>query len=42
MPVSVFVNDPAWKNLATAAVCGCEIMSNITNLYLSPLGCSQI
>jgi hypothetical protein len=40
---SVFVNDPAWKELAKRPqYADAEIVSNISNLYLSPLGCSQI
>jgi hypothetical protein len=40
---SVFVNDPAWKELShRPEYADAEIVSNISNLYLSPLGCSQI
>ena len=36
-------NDPAWKELSQRPqYADAEIVSNITNLYLSPLGCSQI
>jgi hypothetical protein len=39
----VFVNDPAWKELShRPQYADAEIVSNISNLYLSPLGCSQI
>ncbi|MGH9502404.1 MAG: NIPSNAP family protein [Terriglobales bacterium] len=38
-----FVNDAAWKELSHRPVyADTEIVSNISNLYLSPLGCSQI
>ncbi len=40
---AVFVNDPAWKELShRPEYADAEIVSNISNLYLSPLGCSQI
>jgi hypothetical protein len=40
---SVFVSDPAWKELARQpGNTDPEIVSNISNLYLSPLACSQI
>jgi hypothetical protein len=40
---TVFVNDPAWKALSQRPqYADAEIVSNISNLYLSPLGCSQI
>ena len=40
---NVFVNDPAWKELShRPQYADAEIVSNISNLYLSPLGCSQI
>lgn len=40
---AVFVSDPAWKELSRRPqYADAEIVSNITNLYLSPLGCSQI
>jgi hypothetical protein len=39
----VFSADPAWKKLSTSSRFGSEaIVSNITNLILSPLACSQI
>jgi hypothetical protein len=39
----VFRNDPAWKKLSGSPRYAYEdIVSNITNLILSPLGCSQI
>jgi hypothetical protein len=39
----VFRNDPAWKKLSGSQRYAYEdIVSNITNLILSPLGCSQI
>ncbi len=39
----VFRNDPAWKKLSTDPHYAFEpIVSNITNLVLSPLDCSQI
>lgn len=40
---SVFVSDPAWKALAQKPEnSDAEVVSNISNLYLSPLSCSQI
>ena len=40
---AVFVNDPAWKELShQPQYADAEIVSNISNLYLSPLECSQI
>jgi hypothetical protein len=40
---TVFVTDPAWKELShRPQYADTEIVSNITNLYLSPLSCSQI
>jgi len=40
---STFAGDPAWTELAhKAGNTDAEIVSNITNLYLSPLSCSQI
>jgi hypothetical protein len=40
---TLFVNDPAWKELShRPQYADAEIVSNISNLYLSPLGCSQI
>ncbi len=40
---AVFVNDPAWKELSLRPqYADAEIVSNISNLYLSSLGCSQI
>jgi NIPSNAP len=40
---AVFVSDPAWKELSRRPqYADAEIVSNITNLYLSPLGSSQI
>jgi hypothetical protein len=40
---AVFVSDPAWKELARQpGNTDPEIVSNISNLYLSPLACSQI
>jgi hypothetical protein len=40
---SVFVADPAWKELSQRPQnADAEIVSNISNLYLSPLNCSQI
>jgi NIPSNAP len=40
---AVFVNDPAWKELSHRPVYADEeIVSSISNLYLSPLACSQI
>ena len=39
----VFRNDPAWKKLsANPRYAYDQIVTNITNLYLSPLGCSEI
>ncbi len=39
----VFRNDPAWKKLSGSPRYAFDpIVSNITNLILSPLGCSQI
>jgi hypothetical protein len=39
----VFRNDPAWKKLSANPQYGFDnIVDNITNLILSPLGCSQI
>jgi hypothetical protein len=39
----VFGSDPAWKDLSHRPQnTDAEIVSNISNLYLSPLGCSQI
>lgn len=38
-----FIADPAWTELSSRAVyAGPETVSNITNLYLSPLDCSQV
>ncbi len=40
---SVFGSDPAWKELShKPGNADAEIVSNISNLYLSPLSCSQI
>lgn len=40
---AAFVADPAWKELSQRpGYTDPEIVSNITNLYLSPLSCSQI
>jgi hypothetical protein len=40
---NAFRNDPAWKKLSTSPRYAYEqIVSNITNLTLSPLDCSQI
>jgi NIPSNAP len=40
---AVFASDPAWKELAhQPGNTDAEIVSNISNLYLSPLSCSQI
>jgi NIPSNAP len=40
---AVFVNDPAWKELShQPQYADTGIVSNISNLYLSPLECSQI
>lgn len=39
----IFRNDPNWKKLSTSPRYSYEaIVSNITNLVLTPLGCSQI
>lgn len=39
----VFRNDPAWKKLSTSPrYSSDQLVTNITNLVLSPLGCSQI
>ncbi|MGD0729638.1 MAG: NIPSNAP family protein [Terracidiphilus sp.] len=39
----VFRNDPAWKKLSTSSRFAYDqIVTNITNLILGPLGCSQI
>jgi hypothetical protein len=39
----VFRNDPAWKKLsANPRYASDQLVTNITNLVLSPLGCSQI
>jgi hypothetical protein len=39
----VFGSDPAWKELSHQPHhTDAEIVSNISNLYLSPLDCSQI
>ncbi len=39
----VFGSDPAWKELShRPGLTDAEIVSNISNLYLSPLSCSQI
>jgi hypothetical protein len=39
----VFGSDPAWKELShQAGHTDAEIVCNISNLYLSPLECSQI
>ncbi len=39
----VFRNDPAWKKLSTSPrYTADQLVTNITNLVLSPLGCSQI
>jgi hypothetical protein len=39
----LFRNDPAWKKLsASPRYAYDQIVTNVTNLYLSPLGCSQI
>jgi hypothetical protein len=38
-----FSADPAWKELSQRpGNTDAEIVSNISNLYLSPLSCSQI
>jgi hypothetical protein len=40
---ATFAGDPAWKELShKPGNTDAEIVSNITNLYLSPLSCSQI
>ena len=40
---AVFVADPAWKELSTRPQnVDAEVVSNISNLYLSPLSCSQV
>jgi hypothetical protein len=40
---AVFASDPAWKDLShRPGNTDAEIVSNISNLYLSPLSCSQI
>jgi hypothetical protein len=40
---AAFVADPAWKDLSQRpGNTDAEIVSNISNLYLSPLSCSQI
>jgi len=40
---AVFVSDPAWKELSRRpGNTDPEIVSNISNLYLSPLSCSQV
>jgi hypothetical protein len=40
---AAFADDPAWKELSRKpGNTDAEIVSNITNLYLSPLSCSQI
>lgn len=40
---AAFAGDPAWKELShKPGLTDAEIVSNITNLYLSPLSCSQI
>jgi NIPSNAP len=40
---AVFASDPAWKELSRQpGYTDPEIVSNISNLYLSPLSCSQI
>jgi hypothetical protein len=39
----VFRNDPAWKKLSgSPRYASDQLVTNITNLVLSPLGCSQI
>jgi hypothetical protein len=39
----VFRNDPAWKKLSTSPRFAFDqIVSNISNLMLSPLDCSQV
>ena len=38
-----FRNDPNWKKLSTSARYGSDqLVTNISNLMLSPLSCSQI
>jgi hypothetical protein len=38
-----FRDDPAWKKLSTSPrFASDQLVTNITNLILSPLGCSQI
>ena len=40
---AVFGSDPAWKELSRQPQnMDAEIVSNISNVYLSPLSCSQI
>jgi hypothetical protein len=40
---SIFVADPAWKEIShRPEYADAEVVSNISNLYLSPLDCSQI
>ena len=40
---SVFGSDPAWKEISQKPQnADAEVVSNISNLYLSPLSCSQI
>jgi hypothetical protein len=40
---AVFASDPTWKELShRPGNTDAEIVSNISNLYLSPLSCSQI
>jgi hypothetical protein len=39
----VFRNDPEWKKLSTSPrYSSDQLVTNITNLLLSPLGCSQV
>jgi hypothetical protein len=39
----LFRNDPDWKKLSTnPRFASDQLVTNITNLILSPLGCSQI
>ena len=39
----LFRNDPAWKKLSTSPrYTADQLVTNITNLTLSPLACSQI
>ena len=38
----VFRNDPAWKKLSESPRFADHIVTNISNLMLSPLGCSQV